>query len=153
MYAFGIGNRRFRRSVLGYRRRDVEEALDASARALAEAQATAESRERKLAARERELGWQRKQIDELDQVSTLLAKRVVEHRREAEALREELRRQRDATDPDGRGDLRLAGPEPDREGGELVGEGGDGVLGSSGKLHRREAVERLLEEDSKLEAG
>jgi len=120
MYAVHIGNRRFRRSLVGYRRREVEDALDASDRALAEARAATEererelrSRERELRSRERELGWQRKQIDELDRVAGLLAKRVVEHRKERDSLRAELADRRgEASD---RADLRPAVQEPEGE--------------------------------------
>ena len=113
MYAVHIGNRRFRRSLVGYRRREVEDALDASDRALAEARAATEERERELRSRERELGWQRKQIDELDRVAGLLAKRVVEHRKERDSLRAELADRRgEASD---RADLRPAVQEPEGE--------------------------------------
>ena len=153
MYAVRMANRRFRRSLVGYRRREVDDALDASERALAEARAATEARHRELKSRERELGWQRQQIDELDRVAIVLAERVVGHRKELESLRAELAERRDqASDRAVRGDLRLAGQEPDGEGGELVGEGRDGVLGPAGELHPRKPGKRFVEQDSQLEA-
>jgi chromosome segregation ATPase len=87
----------FQRSLLGYRRRDVDVALAAREREikalndcltgaemeLAEAEAALESRRRELARHS-------VRIAELDRTATLLAERVVERQRELRVARAEL---------------------------------------------------------------
>jgi small-conductance mechanosensitive channel len=94
-------DRGFKRSLLGYRRREVDDALGESERALAEARSRLESLEQELAeaaakleSRERESGWQRKQIDELDRVADRLAEMVVDQRDELHAARAEIAEER-----------------------------------------------------------
>lgn len=131
----------------------MDAALDASARALAEARAALAAREQELRSSAIELDQERGRARDLDRVATRLAEIVVEHRKQIEALRAELAAERDRHPP-GAGRptparrFRLGGgPEPDGQGGELVGERGDGVRGRGGKLHSREPVEGLLEQD------
>ena len=87
----------FKRSLFGYRRRDVEEALDARSRelkalddCLASAQTELEGAAATLKLRERELARQAERVEELDRVAMVLAERVVERQRELEGVRAEL---------------------------------------------------------------
>jgi hypothetical protein len=87
----------FRRSLLGYRRRDVEAALTARDReiqalyqSLTGAQAELTEAVAALQSRQRELGRQAVRIEELDRIATVLAERVVERQRELRVARAEL---------------------------------------------------------------
>lgn len=98
--------------MLGYRRRDVEEALGARDRALEQLRVSLADTETRLAAakatlesHELELRSQRKQIEalqqgveELDKVATLLAEWVVGRERELCAVRAELIEERGVED-------------------------------------------------------
>ncbi len=90
---------RFKRSLLGYRPRAVDEAIANREAALEEAKAKlsgAESRigerDAELAARHAELERGERRIHELDQVSARLAERVVGRERELREVRAELAR-------------------------------------------------------------
>ena len=72
-----IGRRSFKRTLLGYRRDDVDDAI---------------------AARDAELAGARERIEELEQVATKLSERVVERERELRELRDELARVHGASD-------------------------------------------------------
>jgi chromosome segregation ATPase len=89
----------FKRSLLGYRRRDVDEALGARDLALrqvrenvaatearlAKTQATLESRESDLRSQGEQVGALKRRLEDLEKVATLLAERVVERERELRA--------------------------------------------------------------------
>lgn len=94
----------FKRSLLGYRRRDVDEALaarDAALEALrerlAESRALAEARFGEIEAQTVELLAHRTRIDELERVADRLSERVVERERELAGVRRELARARDVS--------------------------------------------------------
>jgi hypothetical protein len=96
---------RFKRSLLGYRPRAVDEAIANREAALEEAKAKltgAENRigerDAELAARREELERGERRIHELDQVSARLAERVVGRERELRELRTELARARERGD-------------------------------------------------------
>lgn len=76
---------RFRRSLLGYRRDDVDVAI-------AKAEEELERKETEIRARALELAGDRRRIDELEQVATALSEKVVERDRELRRLRAELAR-------------------------------------------------------------
>lgn len=88
---------RFARSLFGYRRREVDEAiaqrdsaLHASQEDLSGIRELVEQRETELEASRTELGRRAQRIRELDLVAARLAERVVERERELRRLREEL---------------------------------------------------------------
>jgi hypothetical protein len=88
---------RFRRSLLGYRPREVdaaiadrEAALEDTKAKLAGAEGRVSERDAELAARGMELERGERRIGELDQVATRLAERVVERERELREIRAEL---------------------------------------------------------------
>lgn len=92
-----IGEGRFKRSLLGYRPREVDRAIAArdaaiatSADRLAEAERLVSERERELHTREAELARTRGRIEELERVATRLAERVVEREQELRAVRAEV---------------------------------------------------------------
>jgi hypothetical protein len=93
--------RPFTRSLFGYRRRDVDEAiterdsaLQASEEKLSGAQRLVEQRESELRSSRSVLGGRAQRIQELDLVAAKLAERVVERERELRRLREELEKAR-----------------------------------------------------------
>jgi hypothetical protein len=97
--------RRFKRSLLGYRRREVDEAIAGRDAALEEtkakltgAEGRISERDTELAARGAELERGERRIRELDQVSARLAERVVERERELREVRAELARARERSD-------------------------------------------------------
>jgi hypothetical protein len=96
-----IGQHLFKKSLFGYRRRDVQDALgardlaleqfrasltDAETR-LAEAEGTLESREFELHSQRTQIEDLERRLEELDKVATLLAEWVVERKKEVRALR------------------------------------------------------------------
>jgi hypothetical protein len=88
---------RFTRSLLGYRRREVDEAIaerdsafQASEEKLSGTQRLVEQRESELQSSRTELARRAQRIQELDLVAAKLAERVVERERELRRLREEL---------------------------------------------------------------
>jgi hypothetical protein len=88
---------RFTRSLLGYRRREVDEAIaerdsafHASEEKLSGTQRLVEQRESELQSSRTELARRAQRIQELDLVAAKLAERVVERERELRRLREEL---------------------------------------------------------------
>jgi chromosome segregation ATPase len=92
---------RFKRSLFGYRRSDVDEtiagrdaAVEAAERKLAGAEQRITEQDAELGARQGELERQAEQVRRLDQVSNRLAQRVVERERELRRLREELEQAR-----------------------------------------------------------
>jgi hypothetical protein len=92
---------RFKRSLFGYRRSDVDEAIagrdaavEAAERKLAGAEQRITEQDAELGARQGELERQAEQVRRLDQVSNRLAQRVVERERELRRLREELEQAR-----------------------------------------------------------
>ena len=92
---------RFKRSLLGYRTREVDEAIDEQAARLEATRRRQEAAERRAAergialeARRRDVARCERRIEELDQVATRLAERVVERERELREARAELRRER-----------------------------------------------------------
>lgn len=96
---------RFKRSLLGYRPRAVDEAIADREAALEEAKAKlagAESRigerDAELAARRAELERGERRIHELDQVSARLAEGVVERERQLREVRAELAQARERAD-------------------------------------------------------
>jgi hypothetical protein len=96
---------RFRRSLFGYRPREVdkaiadrEEALEAAKGKLAGAERRVDERETELDARRAELKRGERRIRELDQVSARLAERVVEREVELREVRAELARARERSD-------------------------------------------------------
>ena len=96
---------RFKRSLLGYRPRAVDEAiadreaaLDETKAKLAGAESRIEERDAELATRQAELERGERRIHELDQVSARLADRVVERERELREIRTELARARERGD-------------------------------------------------------
>jgi hypothetical protein len=96
---------RFRRSLFGYRPREVdkaiadrEEALEAAKGKLAGAERRVDERETDLDARRAELKRGERRIRELDQVSARLAERVVEREVELRGVRAELARARERSD-------------------------------------------------------
>ena len=107
----GISARRFKRALLGYRARDVDEALAARDAALevvgeslAEANARIAAKDIELRTRGSELFEREQAIDDLERVATRLAERVVERERELRRARAELARLRERED-DGVGSL------------------------------------------------
>jgi hypothetical protein len=92
-----IGEGRFKRSLLGYRPREVDTAItrrdaalhDAGAR-LADAERLIGELELELKARGAELARGRQRIAELERIATRLAERVVERERELREVREEI---------------------------------------------------------------
>ena len=87
----------FTRSLFGYRRREVDEAvaqrdsaLQASEEEFAGAQRLVAQHESELESTRTELGRRTQRIQELDLVAAKLAERVVERERELRRLREEL---------------------------------------------------------------
>jgi chromosome segregation ATPase len=100
---------RFKRSLFGYRRREVDKAIadrDAASEAaegkLAGAERRVEERDAELEARRGELESRAQKVRELDQVAARLAERVVERERELRGLRSELERARAESDQGGR---------------------------------------------------
>jgi hypothetical protein len=96
-----------RRSLLGYRRADVQKALAARDGALAELGGELEQANERLAmqgaeldAAGIELAGRERRIEELEQVATALSQRVVEREQELRALREELARTRSSGEAD-----------------------------------------------------
>lgn len=96
---------RFKRSLFGYRRSDVDEAIagrDAAVEAaegkLSGAEQRVEEQAAELNARHVDLERQAEQVRRLDQVSNRLAQRVVERERELRRLREELEQARAQSD-------------------------------------------------------
>jgi hypothetical protein len=92
---------RFTRSLLGYRQREVDEAiaerdsaLQTSEEKLSGTQRLVEQRESELQSSRTELGRRAQRIQELDLVAAKLAERVVERERELRRLREELEKAR-----------------------------------------------------------
>jgi len=93
---------RFRRSLLGYRRRDVDRAIDeqdaelrAMASSLAAAERSAAERGVEIAEREAEVARVARRIEEIEQVANRLAERVVERERALRVVRRELERARE----------------------------------------------------------
>jgi multidrug efflux pump subunit AcrA (membrane-fusion protein) len=99
---------RFRRSLFGYRPRQVEEALKAAKGKLAGAERRVEERETELDARRAELNRGERRVRELDQVSARLAERVVEREVELREVRAELARARERSDDSLRALMALA---------------------------------------------
>jgi multidrug efflux pump subunit AcrA (membrane-fusion protein) len=99
---------RFRRSLFGYRPRQVEEALKAAKGKLAGAERRVEERETELDARRAELERGERRVRELDQVSARLAERVVEREVELREVRAELARARERSDDSLRALMALA---------------------------------------------
>jgi hypothetical protein len=93
----GIGEGRFKRSLLGYRRREVDRAIGdrdaaiaASAVQLRDAVQLLAERERELEERAVVLTRSRQRIEELERISTRLAERVAERGEDLRAARAEL---------------------------------------------------------------
>jgi hypothetical protein len=86
----GMGRRRFKRALFGYRRGDVDAAMAALEEAL-------ERFAERLGEAERRAGALQRERDELDRVANALAERVVARDRELRGLRAELRRARNET--------------------------------------------------------
>jgi hypothetical protein len=96
---------RFKRSLFGYRRSEVDEAIaggeaavEAAETKLAGAEQRVQEQAAELEARHGDLERQAAQVRQLDQVSNRLAERVVERERELRRLREELERARAESD-------------------------------------------------------
>jgi hypothetical protein len=96
---------RFKRSLLGYRVRDVNRALDEHRVELEAARGRLAVTERRIAERDLELQARRAeiariawQIEELDQVAARLAERVVERERELRDVRAQLERERERSE-------------------------------------------------------
>jgi hypothetical protein len=92
-----IGEGRFKRSLLGYRPREVDAAIAARDAAiasageqLAEAERLVREREGELEAHREALERNRRRIEELERVATRLAERVVERDQELRAVRAEI---------------------------------------------------------------
>ena len=92
-----IATRPFKRSLLGYRRSEVDEAiaardsaLEAVGEKLAAAEAALGERQAELEARTAELGVLRERIDHLERVAERLSEHVVERGQELRRLRKEL---------------------------------------------------------------
>ncbi len=92
-----MGRRAFKRSLLGYRRSDVDAAIaqrDAAAEAAAEHVATATvaiaEREQEIAVQAEEIVKAHARIYDLERVATRLSERVVEREAELRALRAQL---------------------------------------------------------------
>lgn len=92
-----IGEGRFKRSLLGYRPRAVDQAIadrDAAIAATAAGLADAEGRiaelERELRSRHAALARTRRRVEELERIATRLAERVVERGQELQAVRAEI---------------------------------------------------------------
>ncbi len=81
----GIAKARFKRSLLGYRRRDVD-------RAFAEADEQLAAQGAEIDARGAELANREARIEDLERVATQLSERVVERESELRGLRAELAR-------------------------------------------------------------
>jgi chromosome segregation ATPase len=100
---------RFKRSLFGYRRREVDKAIadrDAASEAaegkLAGAERRVEQRDAELEAGRGESESRAQEVRELDQVAARLAERVVARERELRGLRFELERARAESDQSGR---------------------------------------------------
>jgi DNA repair exonuclease SbcCD ATPase subunit len=96
---------RFKRSLLGYRARDVDQALDSQRAALQATGAKLTDAERRMVGRERELeergtelARSERRVDELEQVAERLAERVVDRERALREIRAELERERERSD-------------------------------------------------------
>jgi hypothetical protein len=92
-----IGEGRFKRSLLGYRPREVDAAIanrDAAiafaGERLAEAERLVGEREGELEAHREALGANRRRVEELERVATRLAERVVERDQELQSVRAEI---------------------------------------------------------------
>ncbi len=93
----GIGEGRFKRSLLGYRPREVDQAIAdrdatiaAAAAGLAEAEGRVAELERELGSRQASLARSRRRIEDLERIATRLAERVVERGEELRAVRAEI---------------------------------------------------------------
>lgn len=151
---------RFARSLFGYRRREVDEAiverdsaLHASQEDLSGVRKLVEQRETELESSRAELGRRAQRIRELDLVAAKLAERVVERERELRRLREELEAARARSNkrprmPAGSGAAQEAVPVGSGEG-EDDDARSSGVTGDNGQREREmsEVFQGLVEVD------
>lgn len=89
-YFSSIARGRFKKALLGYRRADVDAAIDAAAEELAGERRRSESQRDELKALAMDVAARSERVDELERVSDRLAEGIVERERELKRLRAEL---------------------------------------------------------------